>query len=191
MYQIGRMLLIVSWLLMTGCAAKQTITQFDKAPPKVICIAKHEAVREGFLNALQEGFNGHRAETMVINGTYVEKHNVWNPSINPNELDGCDVIAFYVANWAWDITMYMYFANIWVTDTAMTKKIAQATYQTGGGPDKWIDAREKVLEMVDEMYEAVEHQEPVSYQGNIEGDEQESNVSSPVSSAKDIEAELQ
>jgi len=71
---------------------------------------------------------------------------------------GCDAIVFYVANWRWDIAMHTYFASIWVTDTAMSETIAQATYQTAGGPDKWINAREKVLELVDKRYESVGQQ---------------------------------
>lgn len=166
MYLILRALLLLGVLFLSGCAATQTISEFDEAPPKVVCIAKHEAVKEGVLEALKEGFQLHGTNTRVVRAIYEQKHNLWNPRIYPDELGGCDAIAFYVANWAWDISMYMYFANIWVTDTSMTGKIAQATYQTGGGPDKWINARKKILELVDEMYESVGHQPPVSYQNS-------------------------
>ena len=148
----------LSVLLLAGCAATQTITEFDEAPPNTVCIAKHEAVREGILEALEEGFRQHGARTTVVRAIYEEKHALWTPQIYPDEVKSCDAIAFYVANWTWDLSMYMYFANIWITDQAMTKKIAQATYQTGGGPDKWINARKKILELVDEMYESVGQQ---------------------------------
>jgi len=147
-------------LFLSGCAATQDISEFDKAPPKTVCIAKHEAVKEGVLDALEEGFYAHGTDTRVVRAVYEKKHSIWYPRIFPNELVGCDAVVFYVANWTWDITMYMYFANIWVTDTSMTEKIAQATYQTGGGPDKWINARKKILELVDEMYESVDQQTP-------------------------------
>ena len=158
------LVLIALIAILAGCAATQEITQFDEAPPKLICIAKHDAVREGIIEALKEGFRQHGARTTVVRAIYKEEHNIWNPRIYPNEVQGCDAIVFYVANWTWDISMYMYFANIWVTDTAMTQKIAQATYQTGGGPDKWINAREKILEMVAEMYESVDQQATVTPQ---------------------------
>lgn len=156
MNTIRQLLIILSVVFLTACAATQSITEFDAGAPKNICIAKHEAVKEGVLDALEEGFHRHGASTTVVRGVYVEKHNTWNPSIYPEEVQDCDAIAFYVANWAWDISMYMHFANIWVTDTGMTRKIAQATYQSGGGPDKWINARNKILELVDEMYVAVD-----------------------------------
>ncbi len=146
-------------LLLAGCAATQTITEFDGAVPRTICIAKHEAVREGILEALEEGFRQHGARTTVVGAIYEEKHSMWYPTIQPVEVQGCDAIAYYVANWTWDISTYMYFANVWVTDREdMNRIIAQATYQTGGGPDKWINANEKILELVDEMYESVGRQ---------------------------------
>lgn len=152
------MLRTFTWLLfmmtlLTACAAKQTATQFQGPKPAVICIAEHEAVlREGFREALVQAFHSHGARTKIIRGVYVEKDSAWNPSIYPEDTKGCDAIAFYVANWAWDLSMYMYFASIWITDVEMTKKIAQATYQTGGGLDKFINARDKVFELVDEIY---------------------------------------
>jgi hypothetical protein len=154
-------LIVIATVFLSGCAATQTISEFDEAPPKTVCIAEHEAVKEGVLDALEEGFHRHGTNTRVVRGVYEEKHGLWNPRIYPDELGGCDAIAFYVANWTWDISLYMYFANIWVTDISMSEKIAQATYQTGGGPDKWINARTKILELVDEMYESVEKSPPV------------------------------
>lgn len=148
--RIGATFSIIIFLV--GCAAKQNITGFTAKPPQSLCIAKHEAVRESVLGVLQEGFQKHGTRTTVVRANYVEKHNAWNPTVNSEERAGCDAIVFYVANWTWDITTYMYFANIWITDRDMTRKIAQATYQTGGGPDKWINAREKLLELIDEMY---------------------------------------
>jgi hypothetical protein len=156
--KIFSVIITLGVLFLTGCAATQTISEFDEAPPKTVCIAKHEAVKKGVLDALEEGFHAHGSDTRVVRATYEKKHNLWTPRVYPNELGGCDAIAFYVANWTWDVSLYMYFANIWVTDTTMSKKIAQATYQTGGGLDKWIDAEHKILELVDEMYESVGQQ---------------------------------
>ena len=116
---------------------------------------------------------------------------MWNPRIYPDELGGCDAIAFYVANWAWDISMYMYFANVWVTDTAMTEKLAQATYQTGGGPDKWIIARNKILELVDEIYGSVGEQAPVVFQKAATSETEESIISPPAPEGDDPARALQ
>lgn len=162
--KIIRLIIVPFWiLLLVGCASSQQVTKLQK-PPRTVCIANHEAVREGVLDALQEGFHAHGANTKTIRAIYEKSHNQYNPRVFPDELQGCDALAFYVANWTWDIAMYMYFANIWVTDVAMTKKIAAATYQAGAGPSKWINAREKILELVDEMYQSVGNQDPVAFQ---------------------------
>ncbi len=148
-------ILIVSAL--TGCAATQTVSQFKAEEPATICIAEHEAVsRDGFQEALVEAFESHGANTIIIRAIYEERDKMWYPQIYPDETVGCNAIAFYVANWAWDLATYMYFANIWVMDVGMTTKIAQATYQTGGSPGKFINARKKVFELVDEMYREYE-----------------------------------
>ena len=46
----------------------------------------------------------------------------------------------------------MAYANIWVKDVETNEKIAQASYRTGGGLDKFIDAEEKIIELIDGMY---------------------------------------
>ena len=67
------------------------------------------------------------------------------------QLNGCDAIVFYVANWGWDVSMYMRFANIWITDSTMDRKLANATYTAGTGFGKFQNARKKILELVDRM----------------------------------------
>lgn len=147
--------LITIMAILMGCAAQQDITQFENNKPKLVCVAKHEAVKEDFLKALNEGFENNETETKVVRGVYELKHGMYNPTIYTDEVANCDAIAFYVANWHWDLATYMRYANIWVTDTAMSKKLAQATYTTGNGLDKFINAKEKVLEMVNQMYGSI------------------------------------
>ena len=65
---------------------------------------------------------------------------------------GCNAVAYYVANWRWDLALYMAYANIWIKDVETNEKIAQASYRTGGGLDKFIDAEEKIIELIDGMY---------------------------------------
>ncbi|MFC3093523.1 hypothetical protein DRW07_04805 [Alteromonas sediminis] len=166
--QLIQLLIPAALFGLAGCAAKQTISAFQKAPPKKICVARHDAVRQNFHDALTNAFNTHNSETKTIRANYVEKHQAWHPTIIDSHLDDCDAFAFYVANWTWDITMYMHFANIWITDTSMSEKIAQATYVTGGGPDKWINAKEKVDELVYEMYKPVSGLAPVNYVNSTE-----------------------
>ncbi|MFZ6775302.1 Sbal_3080 family lipoprotein [Undibacterium sp. Ji83W] len=146
-----KIVLVLFIAVLSGCASKQTLTKFSGTIPKSVCIAKHEAVRDTVLEVLQEGFRARGIETKVISSSYVQKNSAWYPTPNPSEAANCEAIVFYVANWHWDLAMYMRFANIWVTDPTLTKRFADTSYQAGGGPDKFIDARKKLLSMVESL----------------------------------------
>jgi hypothetical protein len=149
-----RLLAAAAVLAATGCSITQEVTSLS-APVRQVCIVQNEAVREGVLEVLQEAFAGHRASTRVITGTYSLKHNQLNPEWLTTDASGCDALTFYTANWRWDLAMYMAFANIWMTDPNGSVRLAQATYDAtagGGRMDKFIDARGKIFELVDQMY---------------------------------------
>ena len=141
-------------LLLGGCAsATQQITRVEGQKPKEVCIVKHDAVRVETLDAIQEGFKKNGIATRAISGTYELKHNTWTPRWKAEEVRGCDAIGFYVANWRWDLANYMAFANIWMTTPDGQRKIGQATYDAMrvAGTSKFINARDKLLELVDQM----------------------------------------
>ncbi|MFY8274180.1 Sbal_3080 family lipoprotein [Pseudoalteromonas sp. SSDWG2] len=143
--------------LLGGCAAKQEVTQYtNRTAPETVCIAKHSSVKEGFLTAMQEGFQKHDIDTRVIDATYEVKHHSFQPKVDQGATQDCTALAFYTANWHWDLALYMAYANIWVTDTEQKDTLAQASYVTGGGLDKFIDARKKVLELIDQMFAQVQ-----------------------------------
>ena len=138
-------------LCLSGCAARQEITQFEGGVPNTICIAHHTAVRDGFLIALQDSLKSHGVNSNVINANYVKAHGAYNIEISADDKKDCPAVMFYTAHWNWDLALYMSYANIWVTDAEQNNTLAQASYLTRNGLDKFIDAREKVFELVDNM----------------------------------------
>lgn len=137
-----------------GCSIKQQITRLEDPKPKSVCIVEHAAVRNGVLIALQDGFRNHGIDTQVVPGTYERTGSLWQPKWESEKVTACDALCFYVANWNWDMAMYMYFANIWMTTPDGNRKLAQATYDAslgGARPDKFIKGRDKILELVDQM----------------------------------------
>ena len=141
-------------LLLGGCvSATQQITRVEGKKPKEVCIVRHDAVRVETLQAIQEGLQKNGIATRPVSGTYELKQNTWNPKWNAGEIRGCDAIGFYVANWRWDLANYMAFANIWMTTPDGSRKLGQATYDAMrvAGTSKFINAREKLLELVDQM----------------------------------------
>ncbi len=141
-------------LLLGGCAsATQNVTRVEGQKPKQVCIVRHDAVRAETLEAIQEGFRKNGINTRTVSGTYEQKDRMWYPKWNTGEVGGCDAIGFYVANWRWDLANYMAFANIWMTTPDGKRKIGQATYDAMrvAGTSKFINARDKLLELVDQM----------------------------------------
>lgn len=143
---------VLAIFVLGGCAAKQEVSNLS-APAHNVCIVKHDAVKEGVLSALQEEFEANGMSPLVVDGTYEIKQNMWHPTWSPEQVRSCDALCFYVANWHWDLATYMSFANIWMTDTAGSKKIAQATYDATRvpGPNKFINAEAKIKELTAQM----------------------------------------
>lgn len=148
-------ILVLSLLLvgLGGCAATQEITQLNDAAVNKVCIVKHEAVKHGVLTALEEEFRASGLTPVIIDGVYEKKHNGWEPTWSPEQVDACDALNFYVAQWSWDLATYMSYANIWMTDSAGSTKLAQATYDATRvpGPSKFINAEAKIKELVSQM----------------------------------------
>ena len=140
-------------LLLAGCTTRQHVSRLETPKPQQVCIVQHNAVKAGILEALQEGLTKHGMRYQVVPGIYEIKHAMWQPRWNAEQVKSCDALIFYVANWSWDLAIYMRFANVWMTPIDGSKKLAQATYDAGGniGPGKFIVAREKILELVDQM----------------------------------------
>lgn len=139
--------------LLAGCATKQDITRIDGTRPRLVCIVQHEAVKSGVLDAIQDGLKSHGVGTKLVSGAYENKHSMWFPRWTKDQVTTCDALLFYVANWNWDLALYMRFANIWMTTPDGSRKVGQATYDSSGnaGLGKFIDARKKILELVDQM----------------------------------------
>ena len=155
-----------SMAVLAGCAAKHEVSHFQQETPKTVCIAKHNAVKEGVVTALEEAFAKHNVNTQVIEANYVMKHQDYQTSFSPADAKGCDAVAFYTAHWRWDLALYMAYANIWVTDVNQDETIAQASYLTGNGLDKFIDAHDKIVELVDSMFAQVEAQKLAEKEGS-------------------------
>jgi hypothetical protein len=141
----------------TGCASRQDVTRLEDARVQMICIVEHSAVQSGALAAIQDGLtkNGFRHRT--LKGNYEYKHAGWYPSFSPPDAVACDAMLFYVANWNWDLAYYMYFANIWMRSADGTRTLAHATYDGSRnvGVGKFIVARDKLIELVDQMLVSV------------------------------------
>lgn len=146
------LLILVGAIFLSGCTTVQKVNKLEAGKVNLVCIAEHKEVRETVLETIQEGLTNHGVKFKVIPGSYQIKNNLWTPTVQNDQVAGCDALLFYVANWNWDITMYMKFANIWMATPDMQQRLGDASYDARSSLNKFINAREKILELVDGLF---------------------------------------
>ena len=123
-----------------GCSIKQTVTPVVlTGQPAKVCIIRNEKVREGFIEAYIEALKARNIQARTLGG-----------GVSLNE---CELASTYNAFWAWDLALYMRYAEIKVYRAAAL--VGEAVYDAtwgGGRPDKFINAENKIRELVNELF---------------------------------------
>lgn len=138
---LKRVGILVAVLALSGCSIKQTVDAPDLNPQLApeICLIPAKGVRQGFTdvytaNLESKGFTVH----MLRAGA--------SPS-------RCPLSTTYIGTWNWDAALYMEFADIRVYENG--RKVGQALYDSRSGSgrlDKFIDAENKINELVDQLF---------------------------------------
>ncbi len=147
------LILLVASILFSGCTTVQKVNKLEAGKVNLVCVVEHKEVRENVLEVIKEGLTNHGVNYRVVPGSYQIKNNLWYPTVQPEQVAGCDAVLFYVANWNWDITMYMKFANLWMTTPDIKQRLGDASYDARASLNKFINARAKILELVDGLFE--------------------------------------
>jgi len=130
---------LVLLMSLSACAIQQTVKPIEGLQTRDICVIENPTVRAGFLESYKN--------TMQSKGYIVRQM----PKDTP--LTGCPVISTYMANWKWDLAMYMSFAQIRVYRDGYQAGEANYDARNGGGnPAKFIDADKKITEMVNQLF---------------------------------------
>lgn len=79
------------------------------------------------------------------------KHQDYLTELPDADMTGCNVLAYYIANWRWDLALYMAYVSIWIKDVETNEKVARVSYRTCGALDKFIDAEEKIVNFINGM----------------------------------------
>lgn len=130
-------------LALCGCSIKQNVTPATLVTPasNEICMIPAQGLREGFHNAYREQL---QQKGFVI----VEK-------APGSSTSSCALATAYTANWAWDLAMYMVYADIRVFQNG--RQVGHANYDAkmgGGRLDKFIDAENKIAELTHQLFPA-------------------------------------
>ena len=124
----------------TGCSIKQTVKPMEFAAEQIeICILQNRNVRHGFLDAYADALKEKNFQVKTLAD---------NASLNE-----CATTSTYTAHWAWDLALYMRYAEIKVYRNAAL--VGEAVYDAtwgGGRLDKFINAENKIREMVNELF---------------------------------------
>lgn len=137
-------ILILLALLSSACSIKQHVTPltYTEDTEKKICIVDNPKVRPGFVHEYRTSLTGKGFEVQML-----------EPS---SSLNSCEFTSTFTANWAWNMALYMVYAEIKVYKNAAPS--AEAVYDArhgGANMNKFIDAEAKVRELVDLLFPAV------------------------------------
>jgi hypothetical protein len=135
----GGLLLLV--LLLAGCSIKQNVTPVTSAALRTteICVRENGSVRTGFLEAYRQALEARGFSVRVID--------------SGAGVTACPLLTTYLANWRWDFTMYMAYAEMIVYRDG--QEAGRAVYDAllgGGRMDKFINADEKVRELTAQLF---------------------------------------
>jgi hypothetical protein len=126
--------------VINGCSIRQTVKPVELTGQSMeVCVLKNEKVRQGFLDAYTDALKAKSIQVRTLG--------------ERASLNECTITSTYAAHWAWDLAMYMKYAEIKVYRSAGL--VGEAVYDAtwgGGRPDKFINAENKIRELVDELF---------------------------------------
>ena len=128
--------LICIAILISGCSIDQQVKPIDTEITKITVVENPKVTMSGFLDAYKKA--------LVNKGCIVETVPVGA------DLEDYEYASTYTANWTWDLTMYMYYAQIKMYHNGV--ECGKATYDSSKGGlnmGKFVNAEEKVSELVD------------------------------------------
>jgi hypothetical protein len=128
-------------VLVAACSIQQQVKPVPAAERSgvKICVVEDKTVRESFLPAMRAALEARSMSVTVV--------------ASIAEARTCPLYATYMANWRWDLAIYLAYAKITVYKGAT--EVGSATYDAllgGGRPDKFIDADAKIRELVNQLF---------------------------------------
>ena len=128
----------LSVLSLSACSIKQKIDPIEVTNETEVCIVENKDVRPGFLVEFEKVLQQKKIKYSLVQELNAE--------------DGCEWTATYTANWAWDLALYMVYAEIKVFHQGRLDGEAIYDARMGGANmNKFIDAEPKIRELVEQL----------------------------------------
>jgi hypothetical protein len=138
--ECNKLLLPLALLTLSGCSISTTVKPVEVKISE-ICIKNNPAVlMDGFLPELQAQIESHHIKTKIFDDVLRKD---------------CPYQLEYVANWRWDIVMWLMYAELKVYENDSRKTIGEAVYDAkwgGGRPDKFGPAANNLKTLTDTLF---------------------------------------
>lgn len=123
-------------LALAACISVQEV-QPSKLTSRSVCVIRDPDVIYNF-------------DTSLV--THLRRKGLSVTLVEPaGDATSCTATVLYTANWEWDFAMYMRYAKISLLEGG--RPAGQAVYRSDGLRfDKWVNADEKIGELVDELF---------------------------------------
>ena len=131
-------LAVTAVLFLSACSINQNIEPASIVASDELCIVENKAIKEGFLK-----------EYIIV----LNEKGIANRLVNEDSMPAeCQWISRYTANWGWDLRAYMVYAEIKIFHgTALDGEAIYDARKGSGNMNKFINAQEKVRELVEEL----------------------------------------
>jgi hypothetical protein len=126
-------------VVLQGCSIRQEVTPIVDADIQEITIIENPDVMATFLDAIKAAVEKQGVTTQV------------GPPLTPTA--NYPYALTYTANWTWDMTLYLVYAeiNVFERDRVIGKAVYDCT-RGGGRLDKFVNAESKVKELIGELF---------------------------------------
>lgn len=122
-------------ILISACSITQNIEPAEITKGSELCIIENPDVREGFLKEFKSVLSSKGIAHRVVSESSVPA--------------SCEWTSTYVAQWMWDLSLYMSYAEIKVFHNGNLEGEAKYDSTKGGANmSKFIDAEPKIRELV-------------------------------------------
>jgi len=126
-------------IVLGSCAIAQHVEPTEFSQGAELCIVENKEVKEDFLSAIKSVLDSKQIRYVIIDATTSSARCEWSMT--------------YVANWRWDLAMYLAFAKFQVyRDGALDGEALYDSTAGGANMGKFIDAEAKVRELLEQLF---------------------------------------
>jgi hypothetical protein len=127
---------------LTGCAITQNASPVTRVERHEICVIENPAVRMDVFPSYKRALSN---KGFLVTSLAADA-----------PLDRCPLTTTYTANWAWDLAVYLVYANFKVYSKGELSGEATYNAKMGGlNLGKFIKGDEKIAELVDQLFPKV------------------------------------